>query len=292
VNSIRSYDEWSTLQEIILGTTGLNFSHPIFPIVEEGLDAFSNILKKHNVKVYRPEGFCYNVRDCAFVYGDMIVDAPMKYQDKYVELDTLKPIFQQKMLEGGRWLSAPKPKWDGTNEPLFDAANIARIGKDIIFAVNKTSNRMGRQWLRSLLPDDITIHSVSTFATVSHIDTTIVPLAPYVVMVNSSRITPSTLPSCFLKYDVIWIKEDDLVKTELIDNTPFKETASDWIGMNVLSLDKERVFVQEEQTKLMDKLSKHGFECIPVPLKHTREMCGGLHCCTLDLVRESYLYKY
>jgi len=57
--------------------------------------------------------------------------------------------------------------------------------------------------------------------------------------------------------------------------------------MNTLSIDNNTVCVNEREVKLIEKLERHNFNCIPIPLKQTRTLSGGLHCCTLDLLRTS-----
>lgn len=294
-SSVWSCDEWSPLKEIIVGTLKdykqyNHYSHyckdnsfldDIYSEVQEGLDTFQNILEKNGVKVYRPHGLCYNVRDCAIVIGDTIVEAPMRYREEYHFLDSLKPIFYNKMLMGAKWISAPKPTWKNINEPIFDGANICRLGDEMIFSVNETANRDGREWIQKVFPD-INLHYVSQHAKISHIDTTYVPLSKDTVMINGERVTK--IHDVFKDWNHIIIERDDLVDEDV---STMNRCAGIFIGMNTLSLNQRDVFVNASQTKLIEKLEKHNFNCIEVPLKHTRLLSGGLHCCTLDLVRES-----
>ena len=81
-------DEWSPLREIIVGTlqgfkehnhyssyhSSNKFINTLYDEAEEGLQTFQTLLEKEGVIVHRPRGFCYNVRDCAVVLGDTIVD--------------------------------------------------------------------------------------------------------------------------------------------------------------------------------------------------------------------------
>ena len=56
--------------------------------------------------------------------------------------------------------------------------------------------------------------------------------------------------------------------------------------MNILSLNEKTLFVNEKQVKLIEILESRNFNVIPTSLNATRELGGGLHCCTLDLYRE------
>ncbi len=68
--------------------------------------------------------------------------------------------------------------------------------------------------------------------------------------------------------------------------------SSPWVGMNVLSLDSETVLIDERQTNLIKKLNEYKFKTIPVKLRHMYTQGGGIHCATLDTVRESRLESY
>jgi len=63
---------------------------------------------------------------------------------------------------------------------------------------------------------------------------------------------------------------------------------SEWVGMNLLSLDPETVVVDKIQTNLIKTLEKRGLTCIPISFRYSYLM-GGIHCCTLDTVRDSRL---
>ena len=62
--------------------------------------------------------------------------------------------------------------------------------------------------------------------------------------------------------------------------------ASDWIGMNMLSINPNLVIVDKKQIEIHNKLNKAGIDTIPLELRHDRLLAGGFHCVTLDLVRE------
>ena len=64
------------------------------------------------------------------------------------------------------------------------------------------------------------------------------------------------------------------------------------VGMNILSLDQDVVLVDSRQTNLMKVLEQHKINVIPVQMRHSLTQQGGLHCTTLDTVRESKLESY
>ena len=66
--------------------------------------------------------------------------------------------------------------------------------------------------------------------------------------------------------------------------------ASSNINVNVLPLSEKEVMIFDElgtiDYSLARELEKNGFEPVPVRLRHSRLFGGGLHCCTLDTVRD------
>ena len=68
--------------------------------------------------------------------------------------------------------------------------------------------------------------------------------------------------------------------------------SSPWVGMNFLSVDQETVVVDERQTNLIKLLEKNKFTVIPIRMRHIYTQGGGIHCATLDTVREGELEDY
>ena len=48
-------------------------------------------------------------------------------------------------------LKKPTPR---DHEPAFDAANVLRLGRDLIYLVSATGNELGGHWLQSILGDE------------------------------------------------------------------------------------------------------------------------------------------
>ena len=71
-----------------------------------------------------------------------------------------------------------------------------------------------------------------------------------------------------------------------------QDISSPWVGMNVLSLDQNTVVVDERQKQLIKKLEEYKFNVVTARMRHMYTMGGGLHCATLDTVRESKLESY
>lgn len=58
------------------------------------------------------------------------------------------------------------------------------------------------------------------------------------------------------------------------------------MDINVLSIDEKRVLVNRRAIGVIKALEQNGFEPILVDLDNGEIFAGGIHCSTLDLVRE------
>jgi glycine amidinotransferase/scyllo-inosamine-4-phosphate amidinotransferase 1 len=55
--------------------------------------------------------------------------------------------------------------------------------------------------------------------------------------------------------------------------------------MNMLVVDPHTVIVDKNQPELIKTLENWHFTVIPLELRHSRTLGGGVHCVTLDLLR-------
>ena len=98
-------------------------------------------------------------------------------------------------------LNKPTPRND---EPAFDAANVLRMGWDLLYLVSGTGNELGGQWLQTILGDDFRVHFLKDVYYGSHIDSTFVALRPGLILCNPARINDDTLPELLRQWDVIY----------------------------------------------------------------------------------------
>ena len=73
--------------------------------------------------------------------------------------------------------------------------------------------------------------------------------------------------------------------------TNLNDMETPWGGINFLSIDPHTVLVDERQTALMKELEKHEITPVPVRMRHMHTQSGGIHCTTLDTVRDSKLER-
>jgi len=283
---------------------------------EEDLTTLVKTFEKLNIKVRRPEvfdhqkpfstpdwstngQFNYCPRDLFLVVGDMIIEAPMTLRARQYETLSFKKMLMDYLHSGARWFSAPRPRLPDDGycleedeiairelEPVFDAANIVRIGRDILYSVSDTGNFVGAKWLQNILGSEYRVHALNNIYRGSHIDTTLTLVRPGLVVVSAERVGPQNLPSLFKKWDVIYIdKVFDIGYTRI----PY---ASEWIGINFMMINPNLAVVDRNQEQLIKELAKRKVDVIPLQLRHARTMGGGFHCVTLDVRRHGRLESY
>lgn len=278
-----------------------------------------------------------NARDLHLVVGNTLIESPSQERHRFLEATSYYPIWYEYFRNGGfRWVTAPKPRlMDGylmhytdpaipesetrpdggrlikltEDEILFEAANTVRMGRDLLYLVSRSGNRLGAQWLQSVLGDDYRVHTTSEIYRSSHIDSTVLCLRPGLVLLNAFRVNEQNCPEVLKKWeriyftDVVPTPEEEVdfhrkvrkkVYAKLADlgfQSNLDSLSSDWIGMNFLSLDPRTIVIDERQVPLIRLLEKHGFDCIPISFRHSY-ITGGIHCNTLDTVRDSRLESY
>lgn len=195
-------------------------------------------------------------------------------------------------------------------EIAFEAANTLRMGRDLLYLVSSSGNYRAAKWLQSVLGDQYRVHTTEDIYRSSHIDSTVLCLRPGLVMLNSRRVSEKNCPPIFAKWDKIYFEDvaptsqpeldfqknvrDRLAKEleALGFQTNLNDMSSPWVGMNFLSIDPQTVVVDERQENLMRELEKHKITPVPVRMRHIYTQGGGIHCATLDTVRDSVLEDY
>tara|TARA_Y100001968_G_scaffold333816_1_gene399797 strand:- start:5558 stop:6748 length:1191 start_codon:yes stop_codon:yes gene_type:complete len=215
--------------------------------------------------------------------------------------------FKHQALTGGR---LEKLHRLSEKEILFEAANTVRMGKDLLYLISSSGNAIGAKWLQLILGDEYIVHTTKDIYRSSHIDSTVMCLKPGLVLLNDTRVNESNCPEIFNSWDKIYFS--DVAPTSEVElehqknlrdpigheieklgfHTNLHEMSSPWVGLNFLSIDKETVIVDQRQTSLIKLLESHKFTVVPVQMRHIYTQGGGIHCATLDTVRESKLESY
>lgn len=305
---------------------GKPWPQDLLDAAQKDIDEFVHILEAEGVTVRRPSIYetgkpfstldfeCQSScgalmpRDVLLVIGDQIIEAPMGWRSRYHENHAYKDLCKEYFQKGARWVSAPRPQLSEASfkqdfvppvegdemrtilteaEPLFDAADAIKCGRDIFIAQSSCCNRSGIDWLQRHLGETYTIHEVEVYDThPMHIDATFYPLAPGKLLINPVRVRK--VPEIFTKsgWDIL-----ECPQPNMPDSHPMY-TCSKWLSMNVLMLDEQRVIVSKGEDNLIRAFKEWGFNPIECNFYHFESIAGGLHCATVDIRRGGELQSY
>lgn len=253
-----------------------------------------------------------NIRDNTLIMGNEVIETPPILRARYFETNFLKPIFMSYFARGARWTQMPRPwmtdasfdleaygertigstegvtsasptPYDVGIEMMIDAAQCLRLGGDLVVNIATANHALACEWLERHLAGRFRVHRIYRL-TDGHIDSAVLALRPGVLLIRARDVvdylppelkrwkmivSPEPRGSSFPEYD-----DDDLILT------------SQYIDLNVLSIDPDTVMVNDGCPDLARTLEQNGFTTIPVRHRHRRLFGGGLHCFTLDTVRE------
>lgn len=263
---------------------------------------------------------CMPPRDVLLTFGKEILEATMSYRCRWFEYLAYRPLLQRYFEEDPemKWEAAPKPrlsdatyksgytdddisreqrlKWVAEKnfstteeEPLFDAADICRMGKDLFVQHGMTTNLRGIDWLQRHFPDN-RVHAVNfpgdPFPI--HIDASFVPVRPGLILNNPHRRIPEEQRKIF-----------DLNGWEIVDAAQPAHTtvpplcwSSPWLSSNMLVIDPKTICVEATEVNQQEQLDKFGFEVIPIPFRNAYPFGGSFHCATNDIYREGTCEDY
>ncbi len=264
-------------------------------------------------------------RDVLLTVGNEILEATMSARSRWFEYLAYRPLLQRYFQEDPnfRWEAAPKPRltddsyvdgqdfweyaeslpdaeqierftknkqWNLTEEePLFDAADVGRFGRDLFVQRSTTTNGAGINWLRRHFPEH-RLHEVLFYeGHPMHIDATFIPLRPGLALSNRQRV-PITdeMKQLFAMND--W--EIVPCAEPALEEKPPLCFCSVWLSMNTLLLDEKTILVEEQEKAQQEQFYQLGFEVIPIPFWAVGPFGGGLHCATADVYREGTLQDY
>jgi glycine amidinotransferase len=294
------------------------------------LDGLADRLEKEGVTVRRPDPLRHDTsfatpdfavpyghaqacpRDVLLVVGDQVIEVPMAHRARFFEYRPYRRLLKDYFRSGARWVAAPRPQltdelyvpgystedqpYDFAAhpsltefEPCFDAASIARCGRDLFWQPDIMMNQFGADWLARHLGPEYRLHKVEFHDRYpQHIDTTLVPLRPGLAMVNPGRPFKDGMAEFFRRAGWRLVEAVPSVRT----GEPSARDVSNWISMNVLSLDPDTVVVEAAEQPLAELLTSLGLDVVPVEFDGVFQFGGSFHCCTLDVRRTGGLESY
>lgn len=350
---VHSHDEWSLLEEVIVGRVegacvprwhptleatvparhrawfeahgGEPFPAPLVAAAARELDHLCRVLEGEGVVVQRPDFIDWSrpyetpdggvssglyaamPRDALLVVGDELIEAPMAWPSRAFEGRAYRRLMKHYFARGARWTTPPPPQRGAAlyapesrardfdlragasviteEEPVFDAADFMRCGRDIFGQLSHVTNRFGVEWLRRHLGPAYRVHLLDVIDPhAMHVDATFIPLAPGRVMVHPERLP--RLPRILADWEVLTPPPPAIPADHPL------YFSSPWLSINVLSLDERRVVVEAGEAPLIAFLRRHGFEPIPVPFRAFASFGGGFHCATCDVRRRGPLAEH
>lgn len=295
------------------------------------LDQLARILSELNIVVKRPDPIdfsksiqtpnfsslssncCACPRDVLLVIGNRIIEASMAMRSRFFEYLCYRNLVKEYFQDGADWYVAPKPSMSEklyvqdfsvenkifdadshtalTNfEPCFDAASFMRFGKDIFYQPDLVTNDFGVEWLKRIIGPEYRLHRIKFYDKhpPQHLDTTLVPLRDGLVMVNPER--PCSNGYMQLFKDNNW---------KIINAPPSVQSVefhspevSNWISMNIISIDAKTVIVEENEENMIKLLEEYDFKVVTCAFDKVYKFGGGFHCCTSDIRRKGALQAY
>lgn len=313
--SVRSSLYSTYTEEELSGIQG-KINQRVLDEAEEDLEILCETLKKLNVKVHRPDyidhskefstpewtstgwyNFC--PRDLLLPLDGMIIESSSPSRPRMHETRGYYRYLYDQVQQGTQWIRSPTPilnndifQFEDMSQPtllnkeiVWEAPNIVRLGRDLLYQVSNTGSKLGYEWLKTILePKGYRLHLAENFYFFAHFDSTILPLRPGLVLFNAERCTPTHYPKIFESWDKIFVGLDDLAIPQ-IDESIVVEPCSPWIGLNFLSINENLVVIDETQHRLRKIFERYNIETIGLPTRHARSLSGGFHCNTLDVKR-------
>ena len=265
---------------------------------------------------------CMPPRDLLICFGNEILESTMSFRDRWFEYLCYRPLLEQYFKDdlNFMWEAAPRPRltedtyiegywhnfenvwsddekkerakkfqwWLTDKEPLFDAADMMRVGKDIFVQPSVVTNAPGIDWLRRHLePKGFRLHEVSfgDEDRAIHIDCQFFCPRPGLLLQSPNLFSRNPeFHELFKKngWEVVIAEESKGQKPDI----------SYFLAYNVLSLDPETICAEASETKVLEQLDGLGLNVIPVEFSDVGVFGGGLHCSTVDIYREGDCEDY
>lgn len=262
-------------------------------------------------------------RDILITIGNEIIEAPMAWRSRFFEYRPYRKLIREYFQKGAKWTAAPKPEmtddlfiteeeWlnrpagqmtyvSTEYEPIFDAAEFTRMGRDIFVQRSHVTNEFGIEWMRRHLGPDYNVHVLDfQDKNAMHIDGTFIPLGPGKVLICPKRPCVTGVPHTWYTFEG---KEQEYRLPEMFKGwevfvAPTPQLPADhplyftspWTAScNILLLDEKRVIVEAQEEGVIKAFKDWGFQPIPVHFRNFLPFGGSFHCATCDVRRKGEL---
>lgn len=261
-------------------------------------------------------------RDQYLAYDNIIIQTYTSMVDRYLDSASYYHIFKEQFDKGINWISMPPPvlidiveteKWWIKGEEIYHdtlqdrllwhTATMYKLGDTLITNTKGPGNYNGLEWMTRNLPNIKIIENTETHQqgyghidhgwfmtddeTVFCVDKSWVPL----VLLDKEIIELHKFFDPFddQKFFMDYTRTGGKYTVEWLDKwlNGWKGYAQEcFFDTNVLVLDKENILFTNEQPRIFKLMEGRGINCHVIPQRHSFFWEGGVHCLTLDLVRD------
>ena len=294
---------------------------------DEGVEVFRPRLIDFSKPVMTPDfvskhqNCCYCPRDTMLVLENELLETTMSWRSRYFEYYCYRPLLNSFFEKDYKmkWNNMPKPTmsdnmyrldypyirtdpvrksfvkaqlYNVINEPVADAADICRIGKDLFIQNAYLTNTLGIEWFKRNYGDKYNIHQLNFENNVfkTHLDALICPLKPgYILYNNEVPIQDKSIIDLFKDNDWNLIEAPKAYSLTM----PEGSTSISSLNMNMLSINEDTIIVEESEINMIKFLEDEmGMNVIKVPFRDCYKFGGSFHCCTCDILRKGNLQSY
>ena len=278
------------------------------------LHHLANVLEERGIRVYRPHLIDWRieqgytgamVRDGLLSVGNTLIEAPFAWGCRRDEISlSLGDLLDElERNDSNKIIRAPKNTKSGAiyretysdqhsndwainnTRPAFDAADFMRFGKLILGQLSNVTNMKGVEYLQAAVPSGYQVELLEVNDRgAMHIDATILPLRDHLLIYNPLRTTEAAIQKHKALAD--WeCKACPMPRARQQGEPPLFMT-SNWLMMNILSIDAKTVIIEESDDEFAEWLGTLGVETIKLPFKNVHSIGGSFHCATVDLFRD------
>ena len=285
-----------------------NRNDPKFVKMEKENQELIKILKKHNVKVWRPEvlsdeqleinlgkdlirytgvTFQYS-RDPIFVIGDNIIELHLASLIRVGDILAYYKIFLNRVMDSNaKWYSMPKPnyselfkggKYNKNYFPLLEGGDLFALGKKVLVgtSMNTTvgSSELGYKWLKSILqPQGYDVERVRIAENFLHLDLTLSTVKPGLAIACKNAFVDG-LPEYFKDWKIIEVSVEE----------------AQLLATNGMPIDiKHYIMPYNEKydgKRVQKELEAEGIIVYPISYGNHTEDGGAIRCSTHPLIRK------
>jgi N-dimethylarginine dimethylaminohydrolase len=259
-------------------------------------------------------------RDQYLVYGKTIYQTYTSMPDRYLDSINYYHIFKEFYDRGYNWISQPPPvldtlvgKWWAEGDKIYGeqladrilwhTATMFKCGDKLITNTKGPGTQQGLEWMKRNLPENTIVPAGATHQQgFGHIDHGWFMTNDDLVFCVNKDWVPEPLQNKqivelqdhFEKFDDVKFITDYSSTEGKFSDAWIEKWLTEWKGYaqevffdsNVLVIDSNNVLFSNHQPAIFKVMEKYGINCHVVPQRHGLFWEAGVHCLTLDLVRE------